>query len=309
MRTLRPIVLSFALLFAGLVSAQSILEVAANDPGLSTFVSVIEQSGLDEVLQTGGPYTLFAPTNAAFEQIPSDELSALLAQPEVLRRVLSYHVVPAFVMARDAVQATVAPTLSGEEIRIRVENGNLLINESRVVKFDVGATQNVQASNGVIHVVDSLLLPAGVMLSQSSTQEAANVRDIQMDYDRDQNAPYLTGALSSVRYPIIPVNGTNVRGSVLIVDYGLTNAVITVSLRGTSLNDLHPAHFHAGNCGSNGDITVPLTSINGASGLSVTTGTSDYTLVTSSNQYINIHLSADAISTIIACGETGVLSN
>jgi uncharacterized surface protein with fasciclin (FAS1) repeats len=281
-------------------SAQTILEVAAEDPGLSSLVSAIETAGLTDLLSGEGPFTLFAPTNAAFMQIPEAELTALLSDPETLRRILSYHIVPAFVMAREARQLTSAPTLEGSELGIRVESGNLLINESMVVKFDVGATEDVQASNGVIHVIDSVLLPMGVMLGQaepSTTETPATPEVAQL---------YMTTAVRSVRYPVNAVNESGISGSVLVADYGFENAIVTISLRGTALDGNHPAHFHLGNCDSNGEIVVPLENVNGATGLSITSMTAPYDAVVEGDHYLNVHLSDEAIDTIVACGEVGL---
>ena len=205
-------------------SAQTILEVAENDPGLSTFVTVIKAAGLEETLSGEGPFTLFAPTNAAFLQVSPDDLNQLLGDTEALRRVLSYHVVPAFVMARDAVQATSAPTLEGSELTVEVEAGNLLINESKVVKFDVGATENVQASNGVIHVIDSILEPEGVTLASAppAPRVGASVSLVS-----DVKQVYETAATRSTRFPVEAVEESGVSGSVLVADYGFENAVVT----------------------------------------------------------------------------------
>ena len=286
-------------------SAQTILEVAENDPGLSTFVTVIKAAGLDEVLAGEGPFTLFAPTNAAFLQVAPEELSQLLGDPETLRRILSYHVVPAFVMARDAVQATSAPTLEGSELTVRIESGNLLINESKVVKFDVGATDNVQASNGVIHVIDSVLEPEGVTLAGSP---AAPRIGASVSLVTDAMQVYETAALRSTRFPVEALGDSGVSGSVLVADYGFENAVATILVAGVQPGGNHPAHFHAGDCGSGGDIVIPLTNVTGPSGLSVSTMTAPYNTILDGNHYLNIHLSEGEMGTIVACGEVGTVT-
>jgi uncharacterized surface protein with fasciclin (FAS1) repeats len=297
------LVSSMFLLSFSIPFAQTILEVAAEDPGLSSFVSALETAGLTDLLSGEGPFTLFAPTNAAFTQIPEAELTMLLDDPETLRRILAYHIVPAFVMARDAKQLTSAPTLEGSELGIRVESGNLLVNESMVVKFDVGATDDVQASNGVIHVIDSVLVPMGVMLGQAepSTPETSATPEVEQ--------PYMTTATRSVRYPVNAVGESGVRGSVLIADYGFENAIVTILLRGTASGGSHPTHFHLGNCDSNGEIVVPLENVNGATGLSITSMTAPYDAVVEGDHYLNVHLSDEAIDTIVACGEVGLNAN
>jgi uncharacterized surface protein with fasciclin (FAS1) repeats len=307
--------LFLGVLFLSTSLGQTILEVAEQDPGLSSFVSALETAGLTDLLSGEGPFTLFAPTNAAFMQIPEAELTTLLTNPEMLRQILSYHIVPAFVMAREARELTSAPTLEGSELALRVESGNLLVNESRVVKFDVGATEDVQASNGVIHVIDSILLPMGVMLGQvePSTNETATTSENPATSETpaalEVEQPYTTTASRSVRYPVNTVGESGVSGSVLVADYGFDTAIVTILLRGTAPDGNHPAHFHLGNCDSNGDIVVPLENVNGATGLSVTSMTAPYDVIVEGDHYLNVHLSAEAVNTIVACGEAGVGAN
>jgi transforming growth factor-beta-induced protein len=294
------VALFFVVLSIG--SAQTILEVAEQDPGLSSFVSAIEAAGLSDLLNGEGPFTLFAPTNAAFTQIPEEDLTTLLNDPELLRRILNYHIVPAFVMASEARGLTSAPTLEGSELGIRVEEGNLLINESTVVKFDVGASEDIQASNGVIHVIDSVLVPMGVMLGQvTPATETPSTPEVEQ--------LYTTTALRSVRYPVNPVGESSVSGSVLVADYGFENAVVTLALSGTTPEGNHPTHFHLGNCSSNGEIIVPLENLDGVTGLSVTTMTAPYDAIVEGDHYLNVHLSEEAVDTIIACGEAGLGAN
>ncbi len=296
-----------ALVFsASLGAAQTILEVAEADPGLSTLVSALKAAGLAETLQGAGPFTLFAPTNAAFLQVPPDELDSLLGDPAALQRVLAYHVVPAFIMARDAVQATRAPTLEGSELSVRVEAGNLLVNESKVVKFDVGASENVQASNGVIHVIDSVLEPPDVALAGGAPvaprigAPVSSVAEVAQVYE--------TAALRSVRFPLEELGGSGVSGSVLVADYGFDNAVATILVKGTEgAGGDHPAHFHAGDCGSGGDIVIPLNDVSDSSGLSVTTVTAPYDVIVDGDHYLNIH-SSTSLDVIVACGEVGAVT-
>ena len=294
----------YALLFgAPLASAQTILEVAENDPGLSTLVAALDAAGLTETLQGEGPFTLFAPTNAAFLQLPQAELQQLLSDPAALQRILAYHVVPTLVMARDAVQATSAPTLEGSSLSVRVEAGNLLVNESKVVKFDVGASENVQASNGVIHVIDSVLEPPGVVLA--AVPAAAPRVGAAVSLVSDVAQVYQTAALRHARFLVQAVNGSGVSGSVLVADYGFDNAVATILVTGTEAGGDHPAHFHAGDCGGGGDIVVPLSNVPGGSGLSVTTMTAPYNVIVEGDHYLNLHLSSGQMDTIVACGEVG----
>ena len=107
------------------------------------------------------------------------------------------------------------------------------------------------------------------------------------------------------RYQVLPVDGSGVRGSVLVSDYGFEGAVAVILLSGTPVDGVHPAHFHLGDCGSGGDIVVPLENVSGRSGLSVTTTDASYEDIVSGDHYLNIHLSPDSMGTIVACGEVG----
>jgi uncharacterized surface protein with fasciclin (FAS1) repeats len=145
-----------AIPFAAPSSAQSdktIVEVAASDPQFSTLVDLVQKAGLAETLSSGS-YTVFAPTNAAFAKVPKSTLDALAADPDQLRAVLTYHVAPGRLTAAKVVRRTRIKTVNGASIRVRVRGSRVFLNRTtRVTKT------NVRASNGVIHVIDRVLLP------------------------------------------------------------------------------------------------------------------------------------------------------
>jgi uncharacterized surface protein with fasciclin (FAS1) repeats len=145
-----------AIPFAAPSSAQSdrtIVEVAASDPQFPTLVDLVQKAGLAETLSAGS-YTVFAPTNAAFEKVPKATLDALAADPDQLRAVLTYHVAPGWLTAAKVVRRTRIKTVNGASIRVRVRGSRVFLNRTtRVTKT------NVRASNGVIHVIDRVLLP------------------------------------------------------------------------------------------------------------------------------------------------------
>ena len=133
--------------------ANSIAGIVANNPDFSTLLAAVKAAGLVATLSGGGPYTVFAPTNAAFAKVPADQLSALLNDPAKLKAVLLYHVVAGKVMAADVVKLSSANTVQGSPVTIKVDGGMVMINDATVTKTDI------MASNGVIHVIDSVLLP------------------------------------------------------------------------------------------------------------------------------------------------------
>lgn len=124
--------------------------VAAGD--FDTLVSAVKQAGLVETLKGEGPYTVFAPTDEAFARIPQDQLQALLNDREALTEVLTYHVVPGRVSAAEVIKRDSLPTVQGQSIQVATADG-VQVDEARVLKTDIAA------SNGVIHVIDRVILP------------------------------------------------------------------------------------------------------------------------------------------------------
>ena len=118
-------------------------------------LSAVQAAGLEETLATGGPYTVFAPTDDAFAKLPEGAVEKLIANPDQLREILLYHVVPGKVMAADVVRVESATTAQGSDIDVKVADGSGLINNAKVVSTDI------EASNGVIHVIDAVILPTG----------------------------------------------------------------------------------------------------------------------------------------------------
>lgn len=135
----------------------TIVEIAVADGRFDTLVAAVTAAGLVETLSSEGPFTVFAPTDDAFAALPAGTIEALLADPQgALTDILLYHVVSGKVMAADVVELDAAPTVFGENITITVENGAVILNGTvRVIITDI------EASNGVIHVIDAVLLPGG----------------------------------------------------------------------------------------------------------------------------------------------------
>jgi len=126
----------------------------ARDAGtFTTLIAAIDRAGLEPTLAGEGPFTVFAPSDAAFAQLPRGTVESLLAEPDKLTQVLTYHVVPGRVTAADVVGLTKAPTVQGEELSVSVD-GSIHVDAARVTSADI------EASNGLIHVIDRVLLPA-----------------------------------------------------------------------------------------------------------------------------------------------------
>jgi transforming growth factor-beta-induced protein len=135
-----------------------IVDTAVAAGSFNTLVTAVQVAGLESTLRSSGPFTVFAPTDAAFAKLPAATLNALLADPEALKAVLLYHVVSGEVDSPDAIaiaqsKSPRASTVNGADVKLSIVDGSLFINDSKVTTADVKAT------NGVIHVIDTVLLP------------------------------------------------------------------------------------------------------------------------------------------------------
>lgn len=131
--------------------AQDIVDTAVKAGNFKTLVTAVQAAGLVDTLKGPGPFTVFAPTDAAFAKVPKAQLDALLADKAMLTKVLTYHVVPAAVMAKD-VKPGMVKTVEGSDLTLAT-SGGVTVNGAKVVAADV------KASNGVIHAIDTVLMP------------------------------------------------------------------------------------------------------------------------------------------------------
>ena len=129
------------------------MQVALANPNLSTLVSALQTAGLVDVLNGTGPFTVFAPDNAAFDKLPPGTLQALLANKTDLTRVLTYHVAAGRYTSDNLTAMKAIKTVEGENVNVSVEAGRVRVDGAMVTKADI------QGSNGVIHVVDAVMLP------------------------------------------------------------------------------------------------------------------------------------------------------
>ena len=138
------------------VAAKDIVDTAVGSESFSTLVAAVKAAGLVDVLKGNGPFTVFAPTNEAFAKLPKETLESLL-KPEnkdKLAAILTYHVVAGKVMAADVVKLSKAKTVQGQEVKIKVVDGKVMLDNANVTKTDI------VCKNGVIHVIDTVILPA-----------------------------------------------------------------------------------------------------------------------------------------------------
>lgn len=196
-----------SLFFSQMVLAQTdsqltIVAAAMRDRDLTTFVKAIKAAGLVDTLKGTGPYTVFAPTNAAFDKLPKDVLDNLMKDKAKLNAILMYHVVPGKIMAVD-IQNGPLNSLQGQAVTLaKTPSGGVQVNNATVTKPDV------QAANGVIHEIDTVLIPSNVNLNQPGmnnmgpTPNPSGTTDQNVPVntpptDQNQNTGYMNGDQTS----------------------------------------------------------------------------------------------------------------
>jgi uncharacterized surface protein with fasciclin (FAS1) repeats len=134
-------------------AAGDIIETAGAAGSFTTLAKAIDAAGLTETLKADGPFTVFAPTDDAFAKLPEGTLDALLQDKEKLAAILTYHVVPGELASTDVAQRSTAATVNGKDLKFTSSEGKVMVGNATVTQADIPAT------NGVIHVIDTVLLP------------------------------------------------------------------------------------------------------------------------------------------------------
>ena len=146
-------VLGLLTLFSFAASAADIVDTAVSAGNFTTLVTAVKAAGLVDTLKGAGPFTVFAPTDEAFAKLPAGTVEGLLKDPEKLEGILLYHVVSGKVMASDVVKMKSAKTAEGGSVKIHAMGGKVMVGNAEVVKTDI------VCDNGVIHVIDTVLIP------------------------------------------------------------------------------------------------------------------------------------------------------
>lgn len=144
---------AFAALSAFSASAADLVDTAVSAGKFNTLVAAVKAAGLVDTLKGKGPFTVFAPTDEAFAKLPAGTVEGLLKDPEKLKAILTYHVVAGKVTSADVVKLDSARTVQGSSVKIAVHGDKVMIDNAHVVKADIAC------DNGVIHVIDSVILP------------------------------------------------------------------------------------------------------------------------------------------------------
>lgn len=132
---------------------KDIVDTAVSAGSFNTLVTAVKAAGLVDALKGAGPFTVFAPNDAAFKKLPAGTLDAVLKDKNKLTDILKYHVVPGKIMAADVVKQRSLKTLEGKPLSVDASGGKVMINNAQVIKPDI------MCNNGIIHVIDSVLLP------------------------------------------------------------------------------------------------------------------------------------------------------
>lgn len=171
-------------------SPKDIVDTAVGAGSFGTLVQAVQAAGLVDTLKGTGPFTVLAPTDAAFAKLPPATLQGLLANPAQLRQVLTYHVVPGKALAADVVKLSSAKTVQGENIAIAVSGGTVRLNGASTV-----TQTDIQASNGVIHVIDTVLLPPSLQTTPAAPKAGSGG---YLDGGLASQLPWLLGLLAVV---------------------------------------------------------------------------------------------------------------
>ena len=148
------LVFGVSLIFAGGYGhKKNIVETAVNAGSFKTLVTAVKAANLVDTLSGKGPFTVFAPTDEAFAKLPASTIEALLKDTDKLSSILTYHVVSGKVMAKDVVNLDSAKTVNGKDLSIKVKDGKVMVDNAMVIKTDI------KCSNGVIHVIDAVIIP------------------------------------------------------------------------------------------------------------------------------------------------------
>ena len=146
-------IMAVAAAMAVAAPAADIVDTAVAAGNFKTLVTAVKAAGLVDTLKSPGPFTVFAPTDEAFAKLPAGTLEGLLKDPAKLKEVLLYHVVSGKVMAADVVKLKSAKTVEGTNLKIRAKSGAVMVDNAKVVQPDIAC------DNGVIHVIDVVMLP------------------------------------------------------------------------------------------------------------------------------------------------------
>jgi transforming growth factor-beta-induced protein len=297
MRKLTWLVALMALLVTAVVPAlaqeQDIVDIAVADGRFTTLVAAVQAAGLVDTLKSEGPFTVFAPTDDAFAALPEGTVEGLLADIPALTDVLLYHVVSGAVRAADVVGLEAAPTVQGSDISISVRDGSVFLNDSiQVIITDI------EAANGVIHVIDGVLLPpADDMMMQE--EETVNIRVAHFSPDTPAVDVFVNGAaaIEGLEFP-------NITGWIEL-PAGSYNLAVAPAGAGIEAAAIGPADF---NLPADAYITVAATGSLAAGTLAPQVLVEDYSDLAEGSARVSVfHAIEDAPAVDVLAGGTRII--
>lgn len=147
---------------------QDIVDTAVAAGQFKTLTKLVTDAGLVPTLKGDGPFTVFAPTDAAFAKLPKDVVKKVTSDKKLLTEILTYHVIAGNVKSTDLSNGLMAKTIQGEKLKVTIKGNKVMFNSSNLVKADIGAT------NGVIHVIDTVLIPPSIAKKLAGNKHASN---------------------------------------------------------------------------------------------------------------------------------------
>jgi len=178
----------------GTESQKNIVETAVAAGNFNTLVEAVKEAGLVDTLSGPGPFTVFAPTDEAFAKVPKDVMDTLMADKTLLTSVLTYHVIPGEVMSSDLVNGMSVKTVEGSDVRITIDSAGVMVDNARVINADI------KASNGVIHVIDAVILPpaAARTVQAIETSPAIDENSAETAEEAEETTPASTSGFESI---------------------------------------------------------------------------------------------------------------
>ncbi|MEM6328448.1 MAG: fasciclin domain-containing protein [Bacteroidota bacterium] len=218
-------------------ASSTITDLAVDTPALSTLVTALQTAQLDDDLMTDGPFTVFAPTNAAFDALPDGALDNLIANPQELGGVLTYHVVPGQFATSDLSNGQILTTLEGEQLTVSISGGIIRINNAAI------GSANVEASNGIVHIVNDVIafpdnIPALAIGTPSLSTLVTALQTANLVGDLDEAGPFTVFAPNNDAFSA--VNGALLNallGDVPALDELLKYHVVSGELFASDLSD------------------------------------------------------------------------
>ncbi|WP_424952040.1 fasciclin domain-containing protein [Deinococcus sp.] len=280
---------------AAAATSRTLYDVISSDDRFSTLAVLLSDAGLDVTLMSG-QYTVFAPTNDAFAKVDDNTLAVLASDPELLKKVLLYHVVAGKIPAAQVLTSTQLASAEGSSLAVMVSGSTVTVGKGTVTATDIAA------DNGVVHAIDSVLLPPDVTIPAAVALPAAPAPVATTAPAATSPAPVTTGPAATYTFKHNPNTADPSAAGTAVATTGGTSVTTVLTLTGLTAGKAYIAHYHAYGpdsstdpCASNGPVTVGFPNFTAdASGKATVTLTNDASKIAGdSGAYINVHFASD----------------